>query len=47
MLKVIGYKKCKKIFRRHWRVVYTPIYEDMGQGSTPDNYSKKELRRET
>lgn len=47
MQKLIKYRKVKKIFRRHWRDVYIPIYEDVGRGGTSDNVMKKELQRET
>ena len=40
----IGYIKVKKIFRRHWREVYTPVYKDLGHGSTPDKKTDKKTK---
>ncbi len=44
---LVGYKKIRKIFRRHWREIYTPIYEDIGKGYSKPKTDKKEIKRET
>lgn len=47
MILVVGYKKCKKIFRHHWRIIYTPVYKDLGKGGVKDKPASKEIKRET
>lgn len=47
MLVLIGYRKIKKIFRHHWRVIYTPIYKDIGKAKVKDKALKMDLKRET
>jgi len=44
---VVGYVRVRKIFRRKWREIYTPVYKDIGKGQNPDKALKIDLRRET
>ena len=36
MLIVIGYKKEIKVFRRKKRIIFIPLYKDIGFGKAPD-----------
>jgi hypothetical protein len=47
MQTVIGYKKVIKTFRRKKRVIFVPIYKDLGVGGIPEKYNMKELRRDS
>jgi hypothetical protein len=47
MQTVVSYVKIKKIFRHHWRVVYTPVYKELGKGGSKDKFALKEIKRET
>lgn len=44
MQTVVSYVRVRKIFRHHWRVVYTPIYKDLGKASPPDKIRKNQLK---
>jgi len=44
---VVSYVKVKKIFRRKWREIYTPVYKDLGKGGIKDKFASKEIKRET
>lgn len=47
MQAVVSYIKIKKIFRHHWRVVYTPVYKELGKGAPRQRPASREIKRET